>query len=82
MNEEQLINAAALTMREKIAQCVEGNPRPIALEFAARIRNEIRPVTPEQVRAYAALHKLPGISNALGNSAVACDRPVSEANES
>ena len=64
MNEEQLINAAALTMREKIAQCVEGNPRPIALEFAARIRNEIRPVTPEQVRAYAALHKLPGISNA------------------
>ena len=72
MNEEQLINAAALTMREKIAQCVEGNPRPIALEFAARIRNEIRPVTPEQVRAYAARHKLPGISNGRGKPTAEC----------
>jgi hypothetical protein len=52
MTDEQLIAAAALTMREKIAQCVAKNPRKVALEFAERIRNEITPVTPEQVMAY------------------------------
>lgn len=60
MTEDQLIEAVALTMREKIAQCVAKNPRKVALEFADRIRHEITPVTPEQVRAYATHNKLPG----------------------
>jgi hypothetical protein len=60
MNEAQLIEAAARCMREKVAQCVERNPRKVALEFADRIRREVSTVTPEQVREYAKLHGLPG----------------------
>lgn len=56
MTEAELIEATALAMREKIAQCVEKNPRKVALEFAERIRHEITPVTPDQVRAYAKHH--------------------------
>lgn len=60
MTDDELIEATAQCMREKIAQCVEMNPRKVAVEFAARIRHEIQPVTPAQVRAYAEHHRLPG----------------------
>lgn len=60
MTEDQLIEATAQTMREKIAQSVERNPRKVALEFADRIRHEISTVTPEQVQAFAKHHNLPG----------------------
>lgn len=60
MTEDQLIEATAMTMREKIAQSVAKNPRKVAIEFAERIRHEIKTVTLEQVRAYAELHNLPG----------------------
>lgn len=58
MTEDQMIEAAALAMREKIAQAVEQNPRKVALEFADRIRHEVSTVTPDQVRAYARHYKL------------------------
>ena len=60
MTEDQMIEAAAQTMREKIAQAVAQNPRKVALEFAERIRHEVSTVTPDQVRAFAKHNKLPG----------------------